>query len=114
MPRQNQEAQNQEAPADLLTAILPSATERAIDAYQYFSSGPPPTEAKEFGSFQTACKAAIGHLTALFQLQRLTAAVSAASKPGGSSPEDERTAWLYAETDRYMERLDGPNSSVEA
>ena len=78
--------QNREAPADLLTAILPAATERAISAYQYFSSGPLPTEAKEFGSFQTACKAAIGHLTALFQLQRLTAVVSAASKPGGPSP----------------------------
>ena len=106
--------QNREVPAELLTAILPAAIERAISAYQYFSSGPLPSEAKEFGSFQTACKAAIGHLTALFQLQRLTAAVSAASKPGGSSPEDERTAWLYAETDRFMERLDGPNSPAES
>jgi hypothetical protein len=105
--------QNQEAPADLLTAILPSATERAIDAYQYFSSGPPPTDTKEFGSFQTACKAAISHLTALFQLQRLAAAASSAAKPGGPSAEDKRIADLVARTEHAMQLLAGPNPPDE-
>ena len=75
----------QEVSADLLSVILPAAARRAIGAYEIFSSIPPDGgDAKEFGAFQTACKAAVGHLTALYQLQRLVVA-AAAPKPGSGA-----------------------------
>ena len=80
----------QEVSADLLSVILPAAARRAIGAYEIFSSIPPDGgDAKEFGAFQTACKAAVGHLTALYQLQRLVVA-AVAPKPGAAPLEGGR------------------------
>src|SRR3954463_10589774 len=97
----------QEVSADLLSVILPTATRRAIGAYEIFSSIPLDSgDTKEFGAFQTACKAAVGHLTALYQLQRLVAAV-AAPKPGATSREDEY-AEIYDRARARIALLDGP------
>ena len=80
--RRNMPECEQEVSADLLSVILPAAARRAIGAYEIFSSiSPDGGDAKEFGAFQTACKAAVTHLTALYQLQRLVVAASA-PKPG--------------------------------
>ena len=80
-----------EVSADLLSVILPAAARRAIGAYEIFSSIPPDGgDAKEFGAFQTACKAAVGHLTALYQLQRLVAAAVGAEAGTGAASEGRR------------------------
>jgi hypothetical protein len=106
----------QEVSADLLSVILPAATRRAIGAYEIFSSIPPDGgDAKEFGAFQTACKAAVGHLTALYQLQRLVVA-AAAPKPGSASvPASKRDEYaeIYAEARAAIALLDGPDPPDE-
>jgi len=96
-----------EVSADLLSVILPAATRRAVGAYEIFSSIPPDGgDAKEFGAFQAACKAAVGHLTALYQLQRLVVA-AAAPKPGPASKGDEY-AEIYDRARARIALLDGP------
>jgi hypothetical protein len=96
-----------EVSADLLSVILPAATRRAIGSYEIFSSIPPDGgDAKEFGAFQAACKAAVGHLTALYQLQRLVVA-AAAPKPGPAS-RDDGYAEIYDRARARIALLDGP------
>ncbi len=102
-----------EVSADLLSVILPAATRRAVGSYEIFSSIPPDGgDAKEFGAFQTACKAAVTHLTALYQLQRLVAAASA-PKPGSAS-KDDGYAEIYDRARARIALLDGPDTLDEA
>lgn len=104
-----------EVSADLLSVILPAATRRAIGAYEIFSSIPPDGgDAKEFGAFQSACKAAVGHLTALYQLQRLVAA-AVAPKPGtGAASKADAYAEIYDRARARIALLDGPDPLDEA
>lgn len=104
-----------EVSADLLSVILPAAARRAIGAYEIFSSIPPDGgDAKEFGAFQTACKAAVGHLTALYQLQRLVAA-AVAPKPGaGAASKADEYAEIYDRARARIALLDGPDPLDEA
>ena len=102
----------QEVSADLLSVILPAAARRAIGAYEIFSSiSPDGGDAKEFGAFQTACKAAVGHLTALYQLQRLVVA-AAAPKAEPASKDDEYSD-SYARVRARIALLDGPDPPDE-
>ena len=104
-----------EVSADLLSVILPAATRRAVGAYEIFSSIPPDGgDAKEFGAFQTACKAAVGHLTALYQLQRLVVA-AVAPKPGPApASKNDEYAEIYDRARARIALLDGPDPLDEA
>jgi hypothetical protein len=100
----------QEVSADLLSVILPAAARRAIGAYEIFSSIPPDGgDAKEFGAFQTACKAAVGHLTALYQLQRLVVAAAAPKAGAAPASKEDEYAELYARARARIALLDGPD-----
>ena len=99
-----------EVSADLLSVILPTAARRAIGAYEIFSSIPPDGgDAKEFGAFQTACKAAVTHLTALYQLQRLVVAASAPKPVSAPASAEDEHAELYARARAKIALLDGPD-----
>jgi hypothetical protein len=100
----------QEVSADLLSVILPAAARRAIGAYEIFSSiSPDGGDAKEFGAFQTACKAAVTHLTALYQLQRLVVAASAPKPVSAPASGEDEHAELYARARAKIALLDGPD-----
>jgi hypothetical protein len=102
----------QEVSADLLSVILPAAARRAIGAYEIFSSiSPDGGDAKEFGAFQNACKAAVTHLTALYQLQRLVVAASAPKAGSESVPVsgEGEYAEIYARARAKIALLDGPD-----
>ena len=53
-----------------IAATLPHAIERAIASYHQFYDQPTPSEAKDFSSHHTACKAAIAHIELLLKLAR--------------------------------------------
>ena len=53
-----------------IAQTLPHAIERAIGSYHHFYDQPTPTDAKEFASHHTACKAAIAHIELLLKLAR--------------------------------------------
>lgn len=52
-------------------SIFPAAYTRVVRHYTDFSETDPPHSAKEVVAFHTACKAAIGHLSALLKLEKL-------------------------------------------
>jgi hypothetical protein len=96
--------QEREARLNLLTSDLPAAVRRAVDAYAAFSETEAPTEAKEFTAFQNACKSAIGHLTALFQFQKLVAAVLAPKDE--AAPREDPFADVYERAKRTLDAMD--------
>ena len=78
--------------------------------WRFFSSIPPDGgDAKEFGAFQTACKAAVGHLTALYQLQRLVAAAVAPKPEAGAASKADEYAEIYDRARARIALLDGPD-----
>ncbi|WP_192499077.1 hypothetical protein [Skermanella pratensis] len=98
----------------LLAMVLPKAVKRAVEAYGKICEVPPPDDPKEFTALQGACKAAIGHLTALFQLHRLVTATLPKAGPDDGAPDngipDDPFAEVYARAARTIAELDGTDA----
>lgn len=98
----------------LLAVVLPPAVKRAVAAYGKICEVPPPDDPKEFTALQGACKAAVGHLAALFQLHRLVTATLPKSGPDGAAPDDRAPgdpfAEVYARAARTIAELDGTDA----
>lgn len=81
-------------PRDEVARALPALIRQALESYRTFmDQGEPDNEdAKAFAAHQSACKAAVAHVDALFRLQRLTAPQGGdgarASASGGARRED--------------------------
>jgi hypothetical protein len=56
------------AARDRLRASLPETLHRALDAYDAFAARPVPEDAKEFGAWQSGCKAVLAHIDLLLKL----------------------------------------------
>ena len=98
----------------LLAVVLPPAVKRAVEAYEAISKVCRPDDPKEFTALQGACKAAISHLTALFQLNRLVTATLPKAEPDGAAPDDgapgDPFAEVYARAARTIAELDGTDA----
>jgi hypothetical protein len=56
------------AARERLRASLPETLHRALDAYDAFAARPVPDDAKEFGAWQSGCKAVLAHIDLLLKL----------------------------------------------
>ncbi len=87
-------------PAQDLARRLPGLFEAAMKRYLDFTGQPPPTDAKDFAAYSSACRASAAHLEQLVKLARLTGGAEPAASPSG--PDD--TNRLIASAEAALEK----------
>ncbi len=86
-------------PAQDLARRLPGLFEAAMKRYLDFTGHAPPTEAKDFAAYSSACRASASHLEQLVKLSRLTGGAG----PAASSPGPDDTDRLIANAEAALE-----------
>ena len=87
-------------PAQDLARRLPGLFEAALKRYLDFTGQPPPTEAKDFAAYSSACRASASHLEQLVKLSRLTGV----AEPAAPSPGPDDTDRLIANAEATLEK----------
>jgi len=75
-------------PAQDLARRLPGLFEAALKRYLDFTGNAPPTDAKAFAAYSSACRASASHLEQLVKLSRLTGGAEPAAT--SSNPDTDR------------------------
>ncbi len=87
-------------PAHDLAQRLPGLFEAALQRYLDFTGHPPPTDAKAFAAYSSACRASAAHLEQLVKLSRLTGG----AEPEAPSPRQDDTDRLITNAEAALEK----------